>query len=118
MSITKETARQCQSPTDDPRLLAIVQLALQRFLNSLAVEGFLLPMQISVHDSDGDILREFRVERGGKIVLGQTADAAAMYVWPLTAVAIDAGGRVAILKLAARGSDEAVAPDVTVEFVN
>jgi hypothetical protein len=117
MSITKEAARQCEAQNDRPEMLAAVKHGLQTFLNSMAASGFELPLEISLHDSDGDVLREFRVEKGGRIVMGNSADATALYVFPLVAVAQDAKGRIAVLKLDAQGT-EAVVPKVSVEFVN
>ena len=96
---------------DRPELLKLVSEGLQKFLTATAAAGFQLPMRVELRDSDGDLLREFTVARGGKIVPGRTDDAEKLYVFPLVATATDATGRVAVLTLDA----EAVK---AVEFVN
>lgn len=119
MSVTQAQAKELGCSTDRPELLAAVQFALQGFLNQMAAEGFKLPLEISLHDSDGDTLRDFTVERGGKITLRHTTDALALYVWPLAAIATDPSGRIAVMRLEVAESDpDAVVTDTKVEFLN
>ena len=118
MSLERETARQLGTENDRPELLAAIQYGLQTFLNSLAREGFKLPLEVTLFDSHGDILREFTILRDGKKVLGRSANEAALYVFPLCAVSQDAGGRIGVLRLDAQSTEQSVAPEMKVSFIN
>jgi hypothetical protein len=118
MSISREAARQCEGHTDRPELHAAIQSGLQKFMNDMAREGFKLPLEVCLIDAHGDLLREFTVQSGGKKVLGHSSNKAALFVFPLTAVAQDGTGRIAVLHLATQDVFEVVKPDARVEFVN
>jgi hypothetical protein len=108
MSISRDEARQRECQVDAPELHKIVRAGLQTFLDSLKAEFFLVPLSITLHDSHGATLREFTVQRGGTIELGHSSDNAALYVFPLVAVAMDPTGRVGLLKITASGTEEVI----------
>lgn len=117
--LTKEDARQCEGPVDHPALHAVVRSGLQTFMNSMAEAGFNLPLDISLFDAHGDLLRDFVMERNGRAVNGKSDDANALFVFPLVAIARDPSGRTAILHIHARGIErDAITSETKIEYVN
>jgi hypothetical protein len=99
MPISREEAREYCLKADEPQLLRIIKNGLQQFIDATAKSGFRLPLTVELRDAHDALLREFIVARGGKIILGETADAVALYILPLTATATDPRGRVAVTKI-------------------
>jgi len=112
MALTKEEAAKKEATVDSPALLMILKDALGQFLVAAHEHKFQTPLQITMRDSDGDVLREFTIEPTGKISQGRTDDAEKLFLLPLVLFCIDATGRVARLRISATQVIEQV------EFLN
>lgn len=112
MALTREEALQRDVIDDSPAVMAVLRDALKRFFVAAREHGFEHPFDVTVRDEDGDTLREFTVEKGGKVVLGRTDDAEKLFLLPLTLYATDASGRAARLRVGAS------LPAESIEFVN
>jgi len=111
MSIGAKVARELGATIDAPQLVECVKVALQRFLNDCAGAGMKLPLSITLLDSDGDIIRDFVMEKSGRATLGRTSDAYGLFTQPFTVVGVDADTRIAVMKIVARSTDEHVSLD-------
>ena len=85
---------------DSPEVLKLIREALAKFLLSAHAEGFTLPIDFAVTDADGCVLREFTLEKSGKLVLGKTDDPRGAFTLPLTIYATDARRRTATMRIA------------------
>jgi hypothetical protein len=110
MAITQDKASLVDS-IDDPQIIAAFALALQNFISSCAREGMKLPLSVTIADSDGDIVREFVLEKSGRKTLGHTSNFYSHFTAPFTFVAIDAESHVAVMKFVARSVENAVIPE-------
>jgi hypothetical protein len=97
--ISKEQANKQHVAVDAPEVMELLKQALNQFLTAAREQGFEAPLDVTVRDTDGDILREFTIERSGKLVKGRTSDANKLFVHPLTLFLQDAKGRCAILRV-------------------
>jgi len=85
--------------TDTPEVLAILKAALADFLGAAHKNGFELPLDFAVTDQDGIVLREFTLERNGKLVLGKTDDPNGTFLLPLTIYVTDSARRTARMRI-------------------
>jgi hypothetical protein len=112
MAITKKQANENEVEVDAPDVLELLKQALNEFLTAARSEGFEAPLDVVVRDSDGDVLREFTIERSGKIAKGKTADPTKLFLLPLTLFLTDVRGRIARLRVGATRAIEST------EFLN
>jgi hypothetical protein len=101
MALTKEEAANREATVDHPALLMILKDVLGQFLVAAHEHKFQTPLQMTIRDADGDVLREFMIESTGASRQMRTDDTNKVFVLPLVLFCMDATGRVARLRISA-----------------